>query len=146
MLDDVLQWMRAHPVLLTTLFVASLVMVLVGLLLVPVIIARLPADHFVREGPRPGSFRDRHPAVRVTLLALKNAFGVFLVLAGVAMLVLPGQGILTILLGLAFLDLPGKDRAELWIVRQPPVRKAIDWIRQRANQPPLQLPPAATGD
>ena len=140
MLQALLDWMRAHPVLLTWLFVGSLVMVVIGVLLVPVVIARLPADHFVRPGPRAGSFRDRHPAVRVLLLVLKNALGVALVLAGVAMLVLPGQGILTILLGLAFVDLPGKQKAEIWILRQAPVRKAIDWIRKRANQPPLQLP------
>ena len=140
MLQALLDWMRAHPVLLTWLFVGSALMVVLGVLLVPVVIARLPADHFVRPGPRPGSFPDRHPAVRVLLLGLKNTLGVVLVLAGVAMLVLPGQGILTILLGLAFVDLPGKQKAEVWILRQRPVRKAIDWIRKRAHQPPLLLP------
>lgn len=140
MLEALLDWMRAHPVLLTTLFVASVVMVVLGVLLVPVVVARLPADHFAAERPRPGSFRDRHPVIRVLLVVLKNALGVLLVLAGIAMLVLPGQGILTILFGLAFVDLPGKHRMEMWILRRKPVQKALQWIRRRAKQPPLRFP------
>ena len=126
--------------LLTTLFVASVAMVVLGVLLVPVVVARLPADHFVAERPRPGSFRDRHPVIRVLLVVLKNAFGVLLVLAGIAMLVLPGQGVLTILFGLALVDLPGKHRAERWILRREPVQKALQWIRRRAKKPPLSFP------
>ena len=140
MLDDLYGWASAHQALLTWLFVASVVMVVLGVILVPIVIARLPADHFVRTEPRPGSWRDRHPALRTTLLVLKNLLGVALVLAGIAMLLLPGQGILSILLGLALIDVPGKHGVELWIVSHPPVRKAIDWIRKRAGSPPLRFP------
>jgi hypothetical protein len=73
----------------------------------------------------------------------KNLLGALLVLAGLAMLVLPGQGILTILLGLAFLDLPGKRRAELWLVSRPPVLAAVNRLRLRAGREPLQLPPSS---
>lgn len=139
-MPDLFGWMRAHKALTAWLGVASVVMLVVGVVLVPVVIARMPADHFVRTEPRPGSWRDRHPALRLLLHVLSNVLGALLVLAGVAMLVLPGQGILTILLGLALLDLPGKRRLELAIVRRKPVRKAIDWIRRRAGQPPLQIP------
>ena len=140
MLADLLRWAGAHQALLTWLFAASVVVALLGLILVPIVIARLPADHFTRTEPRPGSWRNRHPALRITLLVLKNALGVVLILAGIAMLALPGQGILTTLLGLALVDLPGKQRLELWIVSKAPVRKAIAWIRRKAGSPPLQLP------
>jgi hypothetical protein len=56
---------------------------------------------------------------------------------GLAMLVLPGQGILTILIGVMLLDFPGKRRWELWLIRRRGVRHSIDWIRQRAARPPL---------
>jgi hypothetical protein len=79
---------------------------------------------------------------------LKNLLGVALVLAGVAMLVLPGQGVLTILLGLMFMNFPGKRRLEQRIVQQPTVFQAMNWMRARAHQPPLErlditLPAAA---
>ena len=59
---------------------------------------------------------------------------------GLAMLVLPGQGVITILVGITLLNFPGKRRLELRIVRQRPVLLAINWIRARANRPPLVLP------
>jgi hypothetical protein len=140
MLADLLRWAGAHQALLTWLFAASVVVALLGLILVPIAIARLPADHFVRTEPRPGSWRDRHPALRITLFVLRNALGVVLILAGIAMLALPGQGILTILLGLALVDGPGKRRLELALVRPKLVRRAIDWIRRKAGSPPLRFP------
>ena len=46
MLDPLLDWMRAHPVLLTTLFVASAVMVVLG-----VLGAALPSWLFLQVQP-----------------------------------------------------------------------------------------------
>jgi len=57
----------------------------------------------------------------------------------------PGQGILTILIGLSLLDFPGKRNLELKLIRLRTVRKAINWIRARAQQPPLELPPRNQG-
>ena len=61
-------------------------------------------------------------------------------LAGIAMLALPGQGILTILVGITLLNFPGKRRLELRIVRQRRVLRAINWMRAKAKRPPLVLP------
>lgn len=135
-----LTWIRAHKALMAWLGAASVIMFVAGLVLVPWLIARMPADYFLHPEPHEGSWRDRHPVVRFLLRAGKNLLGVALILAGLAMLVLPGQGILTILVGIAFLDVPGKRRFELWTVRQKPVKAAIDWLRTKAGSPPLQLP------
>ncbi len=66
-----------------------------------------------------------------------------MVLAGIvlAMPLVPGQGILTILIGLSLLDFPGKRKMELKLIRLRAVRRGINWIRARAQQPPLDLPP-----
>ena len=75
--------------------------------------------------------------VRALLLTGKNALGIVLVVAGIAMLVLPGQGILTILAGILLLNFPGRHRFEHWIVSRPPVFRSINWLRRRNGQPPL---------
>jgi hypothetical protein len=54
------------------------------------------------------------------------------------MLVLPGQGILTIATGLLLMDYPGKFRLERRIVATPMVLKGLNWLRAKANQPPLK--------
>ena len=76
----------------------------------------------------------------MALLGAKNLAGAVLVLAGLAMLVLPGQGLLTIVVGLLFLDFPGKRSLELRLVRHPPVLRTINWLRATAHRPPLQMP------
>ena len=106
----------------------------------PAIIARLPESYFVHRKRTPKTYR--HPLLHITLVILKNALGVFFLLAGVAMLVLPGQGILTILAGLFLLDLPGKFAAERWIVRRPTVFKSLNWLRKKMKVPPFQRPPS----
>ena len=66
--------------------------------------------------------------------------GVVFILAGLAMIVLPGQGVLTILIGLALTNFPGKYALEQRLVRRPAVSGALNWIRQKAGRPPLEIP------
>jgi hypothetical protein len=80
----------------------------------------------------------------IFLQILKNILGALFVLAGVAMLVLPGQGILTILIGLSLTDFPGKRDLELKLIKKPSVYKAINWMRRKYKKPPLQIPRRCT--
>ena len=75
--------------------------------------------------------------VRAALLIGKNIFGVVFVLMGLAMLLLPGQGILTIVIGLVLIDFPGKYNLERWIVSRRAVLNSINWLRQRADRGPI---------
>lgn len=135
-----IEWFRGHPVITGWMFALSLALFVGSLLGMPILIARMSPDYFVSRRPPPESWRRRHAATRFILLAIKNVLGLLLFAAGIAMLVLPGQGIITIFVGLSLLNFPGKRRLELAIVRRRPVRRAIEWIRQRAKRPPLILP------
>jgi hypothetical protein len=129
-----------HQFMLPWLSVVSALMFVGSLVAAPWLVTRIPADYFLRRRRLVDSFRRRHPLLRAALLAAKNLCGVVLVLAGVAMLVLPGQGILTILVGLMCIDFPGKFALEQWLVRRPGVLKAINWVRAKTHHPPLELP------
>jgi hypothetical protein len=63
-----------------------------------------------------------------------------LVVAGLVMLVVPGQGLLTIVVGLMLLDFPGKYRLERWLATRPKVWQSINWLRRRAGYEELQRP------
>jgi len=54
------------------------------------------------------------------------------------MLVLPGQGLLTIVTGLLLINYPGKYKLEQKLVAIPSVFRALNWIRVKANKPPLK--------
>ena len=80
---------------------------------------------------------DQHPVIRWLLVAAKNTTGVVFIILGIAMLVLPGQGLLTIFIGIIFLNFPGKYRFERWLIQLRPVHRSVDWLRKRAGKKPL---------
>lgn len=131
------EWLADHETLLLWMSGVSVLTLLAAVLLLPILLARMPADYFVRRVPPPESWRGRHPVVRLLLRVAKNTLGAALVLVGIPLVPLPGQGLLTILAGLALLEFPGKRRVELRIVRIPGVLRAVNWLRRRHGKPPL---------
>ncbi|MDD9933371.1 MAG: hypothetical protein OXT09_07210 [Myxococcales bacterium] len=130
------EWL--DPALAAALAVGSLLSLIGGVALVPLVITRLPADYFVRGRAERKAAR-RHPLLRIGRLALQNAVGGTLLLAGIAMLVLPGQGVLTILAALTLLTFPGKRRLQRRILALPGLHRLVDALRRRAGKPPLEL-------
>ena len=133
------EWILEHKPLLATLGVLSVVFFVASLVAMPFLIARIPAEHFATAEPPPGSFGVRHPLARLALRVARNLVGVLLFLAGVAMLVLPGQGVIAILLGLFLLDFRGKRAWELALLRRPLVRRSNTGPRRRRGRPPLHV-------
>jgi len=140
--SGIMAWVSEYEGLLQWLGGLSLLLFVATLVIFPLIIIQLPADYFIRDCRDPAYQSRRHPAVWFTLMVLKNLLGVALILAGLAMLVLPGQGLLTILIGLTLVNFPGKFALERRMVRRPRVSKTLNRIRARAGKPPLEIPPS----
>jgi hypothetical protein len=125
---------------LTLLAAASAAVFVLSAVGVPWFIARVPADYFSRRERRlAGLEAAPRPVWRLALRILKNALGALLLVAGAAMLFLPGQGVLTMFVGLLLLEFPGKRKLERRLLSREPVRRAINALRRRAGQPPLEL-------
>lgn len=142
-MHPVFTWLRAHSHLLWWLAAISAAMFVVTLLLVPVIVVRIPHDYFQHAQRPPLLWLPDHPLLRGLARIGKNLLGGLLFLMGVAMLVLPGQGILTMLIGLMLMDFPSTYRLERWLVRQGPTLRGINWMRAKAKQPPLEMEASA---
>ena len=54
--------------------------------------------------------------INLALAGAKNLLGATLVLAGLLMLFLPGQGVITLLAGLMIMNYPGKFVLEPWLI------------------------------
>jgi hypothetical protein len=134
------EWLQLHIALCGWLFAASIVMFIGSLIAVPWLIVRVPADYFLRQGHYADRWKPRHPWLRLAFLTAKNAVGLILLIAGIIMLFIPGQGVLTILAGLLFLDFPGKFACERRLISSPPVFSAVNWLRAKAGKPPLERP------
>jgi len=109
------------------------------LLLIPWLLVRMPPDYFHPDTRKKPLWADHHPILRAVLLVGKNVLGLGVLLMGVVMLVLPGQGLLTILIGLLLLDFPGKYKAERWFIQRGPILRGVNWLRSKQGRPPLEF-------
>lgn len=113
---------------------------LIGAVAVPLFIVYMPADYLANT--RRQSWLAKQPTVlRIPLRLLKNLLALVLIILGIAMLVLPGQGVLSILLGLVLADFPGKLKLQRWILQRPKVMASLNWLRGKFHRPRLQPPP-----
>jgi hypothetical protein len=119
----------SHPALLWGLGCFSVMAVLASVLLVPRYLASLPPD-YLHGKRRDGS--------SVPLRIARNVFGIVLVLLGIAMLLLPGQGLLTLLVGLLLIDFPGKQRLIRRVLGRPKILNLVNKLRARHQVPPLE--------
>lgn len=142
-----MSWLGGNTALVSVVSGLSVLTMVASVVATPVVLARIPADYFAHDT------RPKHPTRQGNGTGAwmfwlgRNTLGWLLVLLGVAMLALPGQGMLTILVGLMLADFPGKYRAQRWIVRRKKVRAGINWIRRKAGKEELAMEsdPAATG-
>ena len=134
-----LKFFQLHESAILWLSGLSVVTFIGTLAIIPLLVARIPADYFANDKRRQTPWAAHHPFVRGILLFAKNLAGYVFILAGILMLVLPGQGLLTILIGLILLDFPGKYRLQKWLVTRRTVLKSVNWLRKRARRTPLNL-------
>ena len=136
----VFDWAAGHPILVAQLVLASLALSVVYAVGVFFAVIHMSPDYFAHKPPAEATWRRRHPFLRLLFRGLKNVAGGSLILLGLVLLVLPGQGILTVLIGLTFLDFPGKRRLEIWIVQRPSIWHRVNRVRKKAGRPRLILP------
>ena len=139
MLEAATQFAENHQAVLWAAGIASIVVFFASLLIMPALVIRIPVDYFSHSRRPASRFAGLHPAARLTLHIGKNALGGLLLMAGVAMLVLPGQGLLTILVGFLLFDFPRKYHLERWLVRKRMVHGPINWLRRRHRREPLRF-------
>lgn len=108
--------------------IAVFVATLIG---IPIAIIRVPEDYLVKPPDK-----SKNKALKIA----KNVLGVALTALGIAMLILPGQGILTLIAGLTLVDFPGRQKLLRKLLSKPKIQRAITAIRRRGGKPPLQTP------
>ena len=139
--EKIISWSSMNSDLLFLLGSLSIFILIISVFMMVLIISFLPEDYFKSENRNLISIvqNSRYPLLKLLVLITKNFFGVLLLLSGILMLVLPGQGILTIITGLVFMDYPGKYKFERKLLRQKGVINSINWIRSRLSKPSLKV-------
>lgn len=141
-MPDLPAFITDHDAALIWIAGASLVMFVATLIAGPWAVLRIPADYFAHERRPASRLAKQHPAIRIGLIGLRTVLGVVFILAGLAMLVLPGQGLLTILIGVLLLQFPGKYRFERWLMRRRWILGPANALRGKRRKEPLVHPDA----
>lgn len=136
--SPLIDWFQQHQEILGWLGILSIVFFVGTLVAVPAIVVALPQRYLIQTENNPHLLKSS--VLRIPYLLLKNAAGILFILAGLAMLVLPGQGILTLVIGLLLMDFPGKRRVIYRVLTQKNVLGAVNRLRTRAGKAPLDLP------
>ncbi len=134
-----IEWLKEYATVFEVLGVVSAVSFVASLIAIPVLVARIPDDYFVRDHSSPSTFRNRHPVLKLLVTIGKNILGVLTLLIGVVMLFLPGQGVLMMLVGLFLIDFPAKRRLELALIRRPNVLQSVNWLRRKSGRSDLRV-------
>ena len=134
-----MELLSKYSLLLEWLGLLSLMTFIGSLIAIPVIIARLPANYFIRHWQIVAERRERYPFVGKLTIVFRNGVGFVFLVAGIAMLLLPGQGIITILIGISFMDFPKKHQLVDYLVRRPRVIRVLNWIREKERKPPFEF-------
>ena len=137
----IFEWVHIHKIAFWWIGTLSIATFVGTLIVIPILVVCIPVDYFKRKKQKQKScYKNQYAFICFIGLVFKNFFGVLFVLAGVAMLFLPGQGFITILIGIMMLNFPGKLAMEQRIVQQTTELRAINWMRTKANRPVLEVP------
>ncbi len=140
MIEGILSWSETHQTFLFWLAILSGLLFLGSILSLPFLATQIPQDYFSDAKRHQAQLKQSHPLIYLTIRLLKNFLGWLLILAGIVMLVLPGQGLLTILMGLVLSDFPGKFALERRLASNARIMGGINWLRERRGRPPLDTP------
>jgi len=139
-IQGVIDWAHIHQTWVGGLSLLSVITFIATLLIIPMMVVKMPEDYFLYDKGHLKEFRRQHPIVRLFSVIFKNILGAVFIVAGVVMLILPGQGVLTILIGFTLVNFPRKRALERRIIQNQAVHKAVNWIRAKAGKPPVMVP------
>ena len=131
------EFLSDYKIYLVWLGTLSFIIFIFSLLTIKWLVALIPSDYFIKKNN--SKFRSDYPIFWLASIIIKNLVGYTLIVGGIFMLVLPGQGLFTIFVGLMLSNYPGKYFIERKFIAIPSVLKTINWLRKKSNKPPLEV-------
>ena len=131
------EFLSDYKIYLVWLGTLSFIIFIFSLLSIKWLVALIPSDYFIKKNN--SEFRSNYPIFWLVSIIIKNLVGYTLIVGGILMLVLPGQGLLSIFVGLMLSNYPGKFYIERRFIAIPSVLKAINWLRKKSNTSSIRI-------
>lgn len=136
-IESITEFISSYKVYILWLATISLFVFIFSLLSIKWLVALIPTNYFIKK--KKAKSKRSYSFIWFLSIIVKNLIGYTLILGGILMLVLPGQGLFTILMGLILSNYPGKYSIERKFISMPSVLKTVNWLRKKSDKPPLQI-------
>ena len=135
-----IEFFLAYSSILPLIGAVSASIFVISLASLPWLAAIIPEDYFLYDKRKSSLWlSNTQPIFRIFFILIKNLLGLILLAGGFLMLFIPGQGLLTIFMGLILIDYPKKYAFEKKLVKISAVLNGLNWLRKKANKPPLKV-------
>ena len=105
-INSLLELLSSYRNLIVWFGSVSIFIFIFSLLSIKWLVGLIPVDYFINKAP--SKTKLTNPILWYLITIIKNIIGYSLILGGIMMLVLPGQGVFTIVIGLMLSNYPGK--------------------------------------
>jgi len=136
-IESITEFVSSYKVYILWLATISLFVFIFSLVSIKWLVALIPTDYFIKK--KKLKSEKSYSFIWLISIIVKNLIGYTLILGGLLMLVLPGQGLFTILMGLILSNYPGKYTIEKRFISTPSILKTVNWLRKKSEKPPLQI-------
>ena len=136
-IESITEFVSSYKVYILWLATISLFVFIFSLISIKWLVALIPTNYFIKKNMVKS--KKSYSFIWLISIILKNLIGYTLILGGLLMLILPGQGLFTILMGLVLSNYPGKYNIERRFISIPSVLKTVNWLRKKSNKPPLEI-------
>ena len=120
-IESITEFISSYKVYILWLATISLFVFIFSLLSIKWLVALIPTNYFIKK--KKVKSKRKYSFIWFLSIIVKNLIGYTLILGGILMLVLPGQGLFTILMGLILSNYPGKYSIERKFISMPSVLK-----------------------
>ena len=138
--NSIVAWLTGYSSILIGLGGLSVLILVFSIAGMGWFIAQIPEDYFTYDKRRGKHWNKYSSKARIAIIIFKNIFGGIMLVGGLFLLVLPGQGLLTMIIGLFLIDYPGKFQLEQKIISIPSIFRSLNWFRAKARKPNLLHP------
>lgn len=136
-IESITEFVSSYRVYILWLATISLFVFIFSLISIKWLVALIPTNYFIKKNMVKS--KKSYSFIWLISVIVKNLIGYTLILGGLLMLVLPGQGLFTILMGLILSNYPGKYNIERRFISIPSVLRTVNWLRKKSNKPPLEI-------
>ena len=139
-LNFMTEWLASYSSILIGIGGLSILILIFSIIGLGWFISQIPEDYFIHEKRQADNWDKYSSDTRVIIIIVKNVIGIVMLISGLLLLILPGQGLLTMIIGLLLIDYPRKFQLEQKIISIPSVFRSLNWFRAKARKPNLLHP------